>query len=250
MNGEGQGQDGVLSGWQSLEQGRAAVSWGTRVACGTPRRTGRAGVGLLRAVLATARTGLAAGALLALLACESDDRVVRYKPFFTGLEGANFGDQAPVVGDRATTPRREAKQPEAASEPEFENKLFTLNLDGSKRLVLASPLHVMRLLELLLDEGEDKTIADQLFSEKTRLEFGGTAESAVQAVDYLHQHRRDIAVLFARMPLAENSPTVIVDQPGDRVWVIRLTGRPAEGLRFTRLWVRLESGKWKFMWVT
>lgn len=190
--------------------------------------------------------GMATTAVLTLAACESDQKVIEYKPFFTGLEGAEFGGQQPVVN--RDLPAGGAV--DAAEIDEAQNKLVVENPDGSKRLILASPLHVMRLTELLLNEGHDQLMIDQLFSEKTLLEFGGPDRSAQQAVDYLREHQRDLSILFARMPLAENSPTVIVDQPGDRTWIIRLTGKPAEGLRFTRLWVRMEHGKWKFLWVT
>lgn len=202
-----------------------------------------------------ARIGRAASVVFAgsvtLAGCRSEERVVHYKPFFAGLDGAQFGGQAPVISDENRV--RPAMPWDPASDQPDQiagNRLIVDNPDGSRRLVLASPLHVMRLLELLLDDEQDRLIIEQLFSERTVAEFGGEGKSVQQAVDYLRQHRRDIAVLFARMPLAENSPTVIVDQPGDRVWIIRLTGRPAENLRFTRLWVRLERGQWKFLWVT
>ncbi|MBX3385272.1 MAG: hypothetical protein KF768_01730 [Phycisphaeraceae bacterium] len=189
-----------------------------------------------------------------MVGCKPEERVTNYKPFFTGIEGARFGGQGPVVAESDRAPPnlpwdRGAIDLSEGAEAGTGSGLILHNPDGSRRLVLASPMHVMRLLERLLDDQEDQLIIDQLFSERTLQEFAGSGKGPQQAVEYLRQHRRDIAVLFARMPLAENSPTVIVDQPGDRVWVIRLTGRPSENLRFTRLWVRLERGRWKFMWV-
>ena len=49
--------------------------------------------------------------------------------------------------------------------------------------------------------------------------------------------------------MGEYTPTVLLDQPGDKMWVIRLTGATKEGMKFTKVWARLENANWRFVWV-
>lgn len=181
--------------------------------------------------------------LLALGACASQEKVVRYKPFLTGIDGATFG--GPKGSQGPVDPNAGYTDPTANSE----EKLVTENPDGTKTLISRCPLHVMSHLERFLDEHDDRTLIEQVISEKTLAEFRSRGQTDVELLDYLYANRRNIAMMFARMPLAEHSPTVIVDQPGDKTWVIRLTGSSTRGLACTRLYVRLERGQWRFLWI-
>ena len=178
-------------------------------------------------------------ALGLLGACKGEEKVVQYKPFFTGLSGAEFNtdpvNSAPGYSDPTATPdgRNVIEKP-----------------DGSRVLVCKSVQSVMTHLERELDENHDDIILTQLISQRTLAEFEGRGETPKAIIDFLQKHRRDIAMLFARMPMAERSPTVILKQPGDNVWILQLTGAAAEDLRFTKLWVIMERGNWKFYWVT
>ena len=49
--------------------------------------------------------------------------------------------------------------------------------------------------------------------------------------------------------MAERTPTVIVDQPGDRQWVLRLTGQASENVKFKVVGVRQEMGMWRLEWL-
>lgn len=178
-------------------------------------------------------------AALGLGACQSEQRVVKYKPFLSGIDGAQFGSQKPVVS-------RTSPDPTQGSD---EKPLIEELPDGTKVIRSRSPRNVMSLLELLLDNGDDRTLMDQLISEKTRDELAQHGYTEESYLEWLHINRREIAKTFARMPQAENSPFVLIDQPGDRTWIIRLTGRAAEDVAFTRFWVRQEHGVWKFRWL-
>jgi hypothetical protein len=178
--------------------------------------------------------------LLGAAGCAPEERVTSYKPFLTGVSGAQFGQQ-PVSGRTQSTAWH--------GDPD-DGRIVIENPDGSRTLLCRTVRALMTHLERELDEGNSDVILKQLISRRTLEEFERRGESPRAIVDFLHKHRRDIAVLFARMPMAERSPTVILQQPGDNVWILKLTGAAAQDTRFTRLWVVMERGSWKFYWVT
>ncbi len=181
----------------------------------------------------------AGGMLLALAACATEERVTQYKPFFTGLSGAKFST-APVDASRGYA------DPTASPD----SRTVIENPDGSRVLVCRSVRALMSHLERELDDGNTDIIIKQLISTRTLEEYEGRGESPQAIVDFLQKYRRDLAMLFARMPMAERSPTVILKQPGDGVWILQLSGAAAQDIKFTKLWVVMERGNWKFYWVT
>lgn len=182
---------------------------------------------------------LAVLAVLVLGSCSPNEKVVRYKPFFTGVSGAEFHGAEPVNPTAGyTDPARVPDQKIVIDKP-----------DGGKILIAKSVRHMMTHLETCLDNGDDQLLMDQVISEKTKEEFRARGQDPAEILDFLRKNRKDIARFFARMPMGEYTPTVILEQPGDKTWVVRLTGAPAEGLKFTRLWARMEDGNWRFVWV-
>lgn len=110
----------------------------------------------------------------------------------------------------------------------------------------------MAHVEALLDEDSDeadKALLEQLIDSTTKEHFRTQGKDPMDYVKKLHAERKNIAKTFARMPMAENSPTVIVRQPGNGIWVIELTGQAARSVKFTELWVRQDSGQWKLQWI-
>lgn len=181
-------------------------------------------------------------ALSLLPGCQPEERVLRYKPFLTGVAGAQYaGPQGRPVNpnDGYTDPTRL---------PADQKSVIEL-ADGSKVLVSKNLRQMMSHLEQCLDSGEDELLLDQVISEKTKEEYRGKGKDPIEVVRFLKRNRKDIAKLFARMPMGEYTPTVILDQPGDKTWIIRLTGAPAQGMKFTKLWARLEQANWRFVWV-
>lgn len=184
----------------------------------------------------------AAMVMLLLAGCAPEEKVLRYKPFLTGVSGAQFaGEQG-----RHVNPNQGYEDP---TRPADGQKSVVELADGSKVLISKNVRQMMTHLETCLDSGEDDLLLEQVISEKTKEEYRGRGKDPREVVRMLKRHRKDIAKLFSRMPMGEYTPTVILDQPGDKMWVVRLTGAPAEGLKFTKLWARLEEGNWRFVWV-
>lgn len=174
-----------------------------------------------------------------MAACAQEERVTQYKPFFTGLSGAKFNTE-PVDSTRGYA------DPTASPD----NRTVIENPNGSRVLLCRSVRALMSHLERELDEENSDIIIQQLISKRTLDEYESRGETPKAIIDFLQKHRRDIAMLFARMPMAERSPTVILKQPGDGVWILQLTGAAAEDTKFTKLWVVMERGSWRFYWVT
>lgn len=177
--------------------------------------------------------------IFAITGCSSDEKVVRYRPFFTGISGAEFHGAEPV--------NSAAGYIDPTQVPD--QKLVIEKADGSKILIAKSVRHMMTHLERCLDDGDDELLMDQVISEKTKEEFRAQGKDTSEILTFLHKNRKDIGRLFARMPMGEYTPTVILEQPGDKTWVVRLTGAPADGMKFTRVWARMEDGNWRFLWV-
>ena len=180
--------------------------------------------------------------IFALSACAPEEKVVRYKPFFAGLEGAEFSGQKPVLNDPKVRPNDPT-----ASKPD--EKIVIENKDGTVTLVSRCPKHVMIHLEHFLDADEDDVLVEQVLSDETKEYFRKQGKDPHEYIKELKESRKDIAIFFARIPAAEHTPTVLVDPVGNKTWRIRLTGRPAEGLKYTRLWVKPEGGIWKLVWL-
>jgi hypothetical protein len=184
-----------------------------------------------------------AAAAFALASCAEQVRVTSYKPFFTGIGEAEFGGQAPVNplngrADPTVTP------PDLRTIVEHPN--------GRKTYLTPAPSILMAHVESLLAEGTaeaDKTILDQLIDENTKEHYRRHNADPADYIAYLHENRKQIVQTFARMPMGEHTPTVIVEQPGDRQWALKLTGQAARELKFTEVWVRQEMGMWRLEWL-
>lgn len=214
------------------------------------------------------RLGALAGAVgvLGLVACETEENVVGYKPFFAGLPGAE-GGKDPVYGDRASDTGATGSagaggaagvhetdllmddplDPNAASS----DPLVVENADGSKTLVVRSIRHVMTHIERRLDEGEEgeKLLYEQVVADAAKKEYAEQGKSEAQMMEYLREHRRDIAVLFSRLPFAEHTPGVYLKKRARNRFVLELPPLAKKGSNFSELWVQMEGGQWKFLWV-
>lgn len=177
---------------------------------------------------------------LALTSCTPEEKVTRYKPFFTGIENARFNEQ-PVLGDPRVTP--------VSPETGTENKIVIESPDGKKTLISRAPLHVMQHVERCLDENEDDLLLDQIIASQTKDYYRAQGKDPRQYVELLRSRRKDIAKLFARLPQGENSPTALLRQLPDRTWRVDLVGGYAKDLTWTRLWVQMERGQWKLLWI-
>lgn len=192
-----------------------------------------------------------AGGFLGLCSCAREERVVNYKPFFTGLADAKF--QTPPVADSRVS--RGGGDAAAAELPEgFDPvRMEVKNPDGSVTLISRSGLHLMRHIERCLAEDNAKLFAEQVLSERTRQEFIERGKSPREALAMLKRHERDISRLFARLPMGEHSPNVILRTVDRNVWRVELRGQDrhdlrSRGARFVGFDMVLEAGHWRLRW--
>jgi hypothetical protein len=178
---------------------------------------------------------------VAISGCKPEEKVVRYKPFFSGLDGVETRE--PTVIEQ---------QPGMAGTEDAEitdDDLIIENEDGSKTLISRSGLQLMSHIRRLLAEGDADTFASQVLSQVTRDEYNQRQIDPRESFKTLKEREKDILLLFARMPMGESSPTVIVDQLGRNTFRVRVTGDARRGLgRYTGMDMIMEKGNWKLRW--
>lgn len=183
-----------------------------------------------------ART-LVCALLCVVSSCAREETVVRYKPFFANIADAQHGT-TPV------RPQAGYRDPTA-----YDGQRRIEEPDGSVRLISKSVLDLMTHVERTLDDGDDDLFFEQILSEHTKRHYRGEGRDPAEAIEYFRKHRRDIAVLFARMPFGEYSPTVIRHKTGRNQWKLELVSTAKRDSPLTELWVSLESGQYRLMWV-
>lgn len=188
----------------------------------------------------------ASGSLM-LAACQ-DEKVVNYKPFFSGLEGV-----------KTATPPVAAEAPSAIPKADNgeEMGLVKENQDGSVTLVIKSGRNLMAHIQRTLAGSEDPAEAvvlkdqftRQVLSEITRGEYQERGRDPGEAYDLAKKSQKDIAKMFNRMPMGEYSPNVLMDQIGRNMIRVRLTGQARRDLtKWTGFDMVLEKGNWRLRW--
>lgn len=178
----------------------------------------------------------------ALAGCQRQERIVHYKPFFAGLEGVQTGQPA------VSTPRP-GPAVDGGEAAITEQSLVVENPDGTKTLIARNGMQLMAHIRHLLTENDADLFASQLLSELTLEEYTQRGIDPREAFRTLKEHEKDILLLFARMPMGEHSPTVIVDQLGRNFFRVRVTGDARKGLgRYSGMDMRMEGGNWKLRW--
>lgn len=183
---------------------------------------------------------LSLGLLAGLGACQREEKILNYKPFFAGLEGAS--------GPGATPAR--AKPGPLAEADEAELSLVRENPDGSKTLIIRNGRDLIFHIRSTLAEEEVELFVGQVLSGVTRDEFIERGRDPAEAFWMLKQREQELAKLFARMPMGEHSPSVMVHRVGHNVFRVRLTGQSAKGLDDWRGFdMVLEGGQWRLRWM-
>jgi hypothetical protein len=171
--------------------------------------------------------------------CQPEEKVLRYKPFLANVPGAQT--RMPTVG-----PKYEGfRDPTAVPD----DKVVRQNPDGSVTLVAKSIRQLMILVQKTLAEDRDDLLYEQVVSEEAKQQYRDKGKEPLEILAYLKEHRQDISTLFSRMPFGEQSPNVILDQPGNRTFHLKLTGLATKGSNFHHLWAIMEHGTWKLLWV-
>jgi hypothetical protein len=179
--------------------------------------------------------------LLVLAGCAQEEKIVNYKPFFAGLSGAQMQTQ-PVVA-RPGTGRGEVIDEADMFRTVIENP------DGSKTLLSKSGLQLMEHIRNTLADNEAELFVEQVLSELTRREYAERQLDPIEAFMHLKKDERDIAMLFSRMPLGENSPNVIMEPVGRNMFRVRLSGASARDVgRYKGFDMVLENGNWRLRW--
>jgi hypothetical protein len=189
------------------------------------------------------RTRTIAAVLLAmataLAACEQEERLLRYKPFFVGLDGAQT--QEPAIVE----PNQLLPNPAPS-----DDRIIIELPNGKVRLVSRSVRDLMTHLERTLDEDQFELFDQYLLSQKTREYLASEGKTPEDLFRVLQKSRRAIARTFARMPFGERTPTCLFEKAGPRMFVLRLTGQSARNVPYTRLWVAYEGGEFRFVWLS
>jgi hypothetical protein len=173
--------------------------------------------------------------LIVLGACYREQRLVNYRPPFTGIEGAVF----------QTEPTRTADELPAQADP---TTLFIEHDDGSRTLVISTGRHLMVHIRRCLAEDQVEEFTEQVLSEVTRDEYLVRGLDPEEAFHTLKERERDVALLFSRMPMGEHSPTVLMQKIAHRTYRIKVTGHAAKGLTWTMMDMRFEDGHWRLRW--
>lgn len=175
-----------------------------------------------------------ATALTVLPACQSDERVVSYKPFLTGLQDAQTQTPAVLTEEHKGVDAR----------PTPADKLVVEEADGSKLLVARSALQLMRHIQRTLADADAKLFADEILCEQTRREYIERGLDPTEAYRTLKEREQDIQKLFARMPAGEGSAFVVVSTIGERTKRLQLTPQAGKDLTWTGFDMVLEGARW------
>jgi hypothetical protein len=176
--------------------------------------------------------------LLGLLGgCQPEERLVRYKPFMAGLDKVQT--QTPAVIPQG---------PVSAAEVS-DDKLIVENPDGTVRLISRSGLQMMAHIRRLLAADDADLFTQQVLSRLTRDEYTARGLDPREGFKTLKEREKDILLLFARMPMGEHSPNVVMEPIGRNFFRVRVTGDSRKGLgRYTGFDMILEEGNWRLRW--
>ncbi len=169
------------------------------------------------------------------------ERIVNYKPFFSGIEGAQT--QTPGVSDGSgRSALRKAGKDDDVS-------LVHQNKDGTVSLISKSGRQLMMHIQRTIAEDEAGQFTNQVLSEITRAEYHERGLDPVQAFEEVKKNQKEIAKLFNRMPLGEHSPNVMMDPIGRNMFRVRVTGQSKKGLeKWTGFDMVFEKGNWRLRW--
>jgi len=170
----------------------------------------------------------------ALAAC-TYQKDVNYKPFFTGLEGAEM--QTPPSQD--TSAERSSATPIAFEET---------TEDGEVILYTPTVGALIRNLARVLAFNESDLFEQYLLSEQTRQDAIDRGREIGEVWDLLKKNQTDIRVLFARLPMAERTPGALLEPIGDNAFKLTATQELSRGLRWKSMTAAVEDGQWKLIW--
>jgi len=172
-----------------------------------------------------------------LLGCV-EKKVVYRRPLLSGLPGAVSGGEAV------------AAKPRGYQDPSRidSGKITIENPDGTKTLISRSARQLMaHIYQTLLDDDRD-LFTEQVLSEMTKEEYRAHNLDPKRAFDELKRHRSDVEALFARMPMGEYTPGILLQNAGRGVMRVALSRQAADKLMWRGFDMVMEGGNWKLRW--
>lgn len=180
---------------------------------------------------------LALGA--ALLGCQTEERVVRYRPMLSSVPGAVSG----------TAPTGRSVDGRTVDPTAVTEESLVLELpDGSIRLISRTGLHLMTHIINTIDANDSELFVDQVLSEVTKQEFYQRGLDPVEAFVELKRRREDILKLFNMIPQGEYTPGVFIRHVGGGVQRIQIPGQVPQGYRWDFMDIKMEKGQYRLRW--
>ncbi len=189
-----------------------------------------------------------------LLGCQTEEKVVRYRPILAAAPGAVSATKP--VGPRFEgeyidpTASRDSSGAPAPLELDEQGraKMYVEMPDGSKRLLTPSGRHLMSHIVNTIDDDDRDLFLEQVLSKITREEFVRRGLDPGLAFTELRRRRADILRLFDAMPNGEFTPGMLMRNVGNGVQRLRVSGPKASELRWTFMDMRFEDGQWRLRW--
>jgi hypothetical protein len=189
--------------------------------------------------------------LLLLAGCKPEEKMVNYKPFFTGLEGMKT--QTPAVSEApagGALPGA-AADPNAVEDPAKanEHQLLQKDKNGKVTIIARSGTQLMYHIQKCLEDENASLFADQVLCKATRQDYAERAKDPREAYTTCKAAERQIAILFNRMPMGEHSPNVLMEQLGANLFRVKVTGKAASDLpKWIGYDMVFEDGNYRLRW--
>lgn len=159
-----------------------------------------------------------------------------YKPFFTGLDGAEISTPA---SEDVQASNRSTK---TLAEPRIVNE------DGSVTLVNATGRHLMVNIVYCVDQDDAALFVDQILSNHAISDAYARGHDPEDIFEILKEDISNVKELFMRMPFGEHSPSVLLRPLGPNMVEVRLTKDSAGGLKWKSIRMVMERGGWRLIW--
>jgi len=175
---------------------------------------------------------------LALAGCATETRVVKEKPWFSGLPDVKGDVRAIGVEGEFRSAAFEAP----------EDQLVVENPDKSRSLLAKNGRHLMIHIYNTVMEYDRELFTDQVLSEMTKKEFRDRGRDPREAFDLILKQENDIVALFNVMPQGERTPGFLMEAQGGGVFRVRVHGRRSESLKLAGFDMVMERSNWKLRW--
>jgi hypothetical protein len=170
--------------------------------------------------------------------CTRYERVVHYRPPLSGIPGAQSA--TPFVSQGRTT--------KPADTTNSDNRIRIEHEDGRVELISRNSLQLLTHLRATLVNDEEELFTEQVLSQRTRSEFIARGYDPAEAFKELKRRERDVYALLARMPMAEFTPGLLLQNVERNTFRLRVTGVGVNRLAWRSVDMIVEEGQWRLRW--